>query len=48
MSKHRFIVGPLMFVLRLGAAAAVTLCLVQCSAEQGADDSSEPALEPSP
>jgi len=37
-----------MFVLRLGAAAAVTLCLVQCSAEQGADDSSEPALEPSP
>jgi hypothetical protein len=44
MSKHRLIVAPVMFMLRLGAAATVTLCLVQCSAEQGVDDSSEPAL----
>lgn len=42
MSKHRFVVRSFVFALRLGAAAAVTLCLVQCSAEEGADSANAP------
>lgn len=44
MSKHRFVVRPIAFALRFSAVAAFTLCLVQCSAEQGGDSGSEPEL----
>jgi len=44
MSKHRFVVRPIAFALRLSAVAAFTLCLVQCSAEQGGESGSEPEL----
>lgn len=44
MSKHRFVARPIAFALRLSAVAAFTLCLVQCSAEQGGDSGSEPEL----
>ena len=42
MSKHRFVARSFVFALRLGAVAAVTLCLVQCSGEQGGDSAGEP------
>lgn len=44
MSKHRFVVRPIVSALRLSAVAAFTLCLVQCSAEQPGDTASEPEL----
>lgn len=42
MSKHRFVARSFVSALRLGATAAVTLCLVQCSGEQGGDSAGEP------
>jgi hypothetical protein len=43
MKKHRFVPSPVAFVLRLGAAA-LALCLVQCSAEQPPDSTGEQDL----
>jgi hypothetical protein len=37
MKKHRIGPHPVAFVLHLAGAAALTLCLVQCSAEQPTD-----------
>jgi uncharacterized membrane protein len=37
MKKHRFGTRPATFVVRLASAAALTLCLAQCSSEQPPD-----------
>jgi hypothetical protein len=44
MKKHRFGVRPVTFILRVASAAALTLCLVQCSAEQPTDGAGDENL----
>ena len=44
MSNYPFVARTTRLMLQLGAAAAFTLCLVQCSAEQPGDTADEPNL----
>jgi hypothetical protein len=44
MSNYPFVARTPRLMLQLGAAAAFTLCLVQCSAEQPGDTADEPNL----
>jgi hypothetical protein len=44
MSKYGFVPRIVVFAVRLGDTAALTLCLVQCSAEQPGDGVAEPEL----
>jgi hypothetical protein len=44
MSTYQFVARAIRFMLPVGTAAAFTLCLVQCSAEQPGDTADEPNL----
>ena len=43
-STYQFVARAIRFMLPVGTAAAFTLCLVQCSAEQPGDTADEPTL----